>query len=570
MIAAKRAWKWRNQAARRPLDSFGLEIDLEERERWRWWRRWRRFLPRWVLGWGEFWVGGMLFLRRSPWLSTSLVLITALLLIVFALAWLLDEERLVLRYRRAASRAMAERQWDQAATLLRRLVVLRPRDPELRFLEAVMTGQSDPVAAFKSISQLAKTEDQGHLPAHRWLATAWFETDADTLRSWGADPGLRLEQVSHHVRVVLRFEPLDREARRLSAELLVERDPAGAHAIFESLAREEYRWWLRIASIRRVLGDDLGAEQAIERWIQQARLRLESPDSTDSELALWIGAHIELGRFEQAEAWLLRFEHHFSTDTVARCRSTLIVAALERNYDLAELANLHSILPLLDRALQDDAGNPLIYRLLSRLVTHHPALRPNIEALCREQVAAGLDSGLPHLILGILAYERGDATIAVERLETALRHDPKDVITLNNLAWVLAHGPQADLERAQRLIEVAIQARSDLAVLHETAGALRLRQGDLVGATVCFERALRRDPANPKYLARCAECYEQRGDHSQAQVLRQRASTLRESGCTTSSEPTIKTREEDESKRSRVPEALPAERSLLPHPDAAG
>ena len=57
---------------------------------------------------------------------------------------------------------------------------------------------------------------------------------------------------------------------------------------------------------------------------------------------------------------------------------------------------------------------------------------------------------LVHVLLGLDDWDAGRVDQARIHLEQAYRLDPSAGIVSNNLAWVLANGPDPDLKRALR------------------------------------------------------------------------------------------------------------------------
>lgn len=63
-----------------------------------------------------------------------------------------------------------------------------------------------------------------------------------------------------------------------------------------------------------------------------------------------------------------------------------------------------------------------------------------------------------HLNLGSALRRQGKIRDAISQLQAALQIDPDDVEALNNLAWLLATGPQATLRNGEKATELAIRA----------------------------------------------------------------------------------------------------------------
>ncbi|MEM9382763.1 MAG: tetratricopeptide repeat protein [Planctomycetota bacterium] len=99
--------------------------------------------------------------------------------------------------------------------------------------------------------------------------------------------------------------------------------------------------------------------------------------------------------------------------------------------------------------------------------------------------------------LGRAELDRGNADIAVQHLETAMRLSPGSVQVRVGLASAIA-ASGGDLERALRLLEEVRGRAGGLMRVELEARILdmRIRTGDAAGALVDVEAALREDPAN--------------------------------------------------------------------------
>ncbi len=125
--------------------------------------------------------------------------------------------------------------------------------------------------------------------------------------------------------------------------------------------------------------------------------------------------------------------------------------------------------------------------------------------------------------LGIGYLERGELQIAMEKLNTALRHDSAHVPAIVTLAMI--HEEVGNTSQAERHFRQALRhAPNDGATLNSYA-VFRCRQGDYADAEDLFERALR-DPfyATPE-VARlnAGACARRSGELEQAEEHLRRA-----------------------------------------------
>ncbi|MSS73064.1 MAG: tetratricopeptide repeat protein [Candidatus Latescibacteria bacterium] len=178
----------------------------------------------------------------------------------------------------------------------------------------------------------------------------------------------------------------------------------------------------------------------------------------------------------------LKKAHELAPDYLDALQGLVRVYAAMRDTQRAfETLNRVSALSSGDAATSVEAG--LMYRSLG-----HP--REALKAF-EEALEANPDIYQAHAELGVLYYERRDYDRAVQAYKTALRLNPYDARTLNNLAWMYA--------------EQSIH-------LDEALGLSLL--------------ALKLDPGQPAYIDTLAEIYYRMGDREQAVALIRRAISI--------------------------------------------
>lgn len=82
------------------------------------------------------------------------------------------------------------------------------------------------------------------------------------------------------------------------------------------------------------------------------------------------------------------------------------------------------------------------------------------EAVIKFQQALALQPGLTEtrVSLGDIFLQKGDAAAALTNYQAALQSKPDSVITLNNLAWILATSPDAALRNGAQAVQYASRA----------------------------------------------------------------------------------------------------------------
>lgn len=98
------------------------------------------------------------------------------------------------------------------------------------------------------------------------------------------------------------------------------------------------------------------------------------------------------------------------------------------------------------------------------------------------------------LLAGLLLLRSGNPTGAKDQLDAALALDKERIGTRNALA--VARSLTGDERGAAELLEEEISKHPSLAVAHRNRAVLLYRSGDLEGARIAFDRALKLDPAD--------------------------------------------------------------------------
>ena len=146
-----------------------------------------------------------------------------------------------------------------------------------------------------------------------------------------------------------------------------------------------------------------------------------------------------------------------------------------------------------------------------------------IEQLSAEQPSAAL----PHFALGViyrLEKRLADSKASIEVAHQCLNpNQPGFTVVANNLAWLLAHAQQPDLEQAFELAEMAVQKNPNEGGLRDTLATVLMKQGHFQQALIEFQKALPtvRDKA-PVHL-KMAEIYDQLDQPQLAALHRKRS-----------------------------------------------
>lgn len=134
-------------------------------------------------------------------------------------------------------------------------------------------------------------------------------------------------------------------------------------------------------------------------------------------------------------------------------------------------------LQLLQRALALDAENPDTYSRLLGLAKEKSAESVKAREVLHDLTKGAKDSFLAHLFLGIDAWELKNDKEARYHWEKALELSPEAPVVLNNLAWLLAHNPPIDLNRALELADAAVKKAPKAPQFRGTRGHIYAKLG---------------------------------------------------------------------------------------------
>ncbi|MEM6691047.1 MAG: hypothetical protein AAF664_16585, partial [Planctomycetota bacterium] len=149
-------------------------------------------------------------------------------------------------------------------------------------------------------------------------------------------------------------------------------------------------------------------------------------------------------------------------------------------------------LQLLHEAATLDPNNSRVYLSLqgfysqSRSQEQKVAYREALETM----ITSGQDVAAAHFALGNLKFLEGDTSGAVFHFETAIEINPLAVAIANNLAWVLCHGEEPDLDRASQLAEIAFDKAPKNSSVMDTLAEIRIKQERFREALPLLEKIL--------------------------------------------------------------------------------
>lgn len=361
--------------------------------------------------------------------------------------------------------------------------------------------QPNDAAAHMAAGQVALA--RGDLPDAR----THFEA-VRSARPDSADARLLLAQVALGENDAIRADELIAEAVMISPKNAAVRNASGllnlnfgradrALEHFRSAVQHDPKdplGWFNLARTQRTLGQAGAARESLEGALK-AR-----PDWLPASAAL-VALDIEAKRPEVALARVAALRQAQPRSPQVRVLEGDVLAATQRFADAsAAFVAAYDLSPSLAVAVKDSrarqaGGLPTPMKAVERWLAAHPA---DLEA---------------RAVLADAATRRGDLAAAAEHYRSLLDARPKDVVTLNNLAWIYHKIGDA---RAVGLARNAVELAPQSAAVNDTLGWILVEEGKAAEGLKFLEAAITQQGASAEIRYHHAAALAQTGASDQA------------------------------------------------------
>ena len=441
------------------------------------------------------------------------------LLVIFATLGVIgfastDSESIYRRYRLSMEQAMESGDFELASVLGSRIMENGLQDnSEMKFAIArALIGSKDMLRAQSVLTELAPDQSRGYGPAHAFRALLL----ANSAKS--ADETDLLNQLKWH---------LDNSRSEKNEELYRLRSSYYLKIGQSQLAIEQLELANGLNPRSAIPLSDIylkqGSFESQKRVLQEAVVRIQRqlndvPFDKDLRLTMAL-AYVRLKDFDRAEAVLRKGLELITTPEMTRAVADFYVMRHDEIYRDAR-DDMARRLGFLEQAIGIDRNHEGVYLRLSQLYTDSKEASESkkVRLLLESMIADGKSPSLAHFALGTVSIMDNDQKRALWHLGQAHKLDKQIPMVCNNLAWMLAHTENPDLDKAFELSKVAVESMPGEPEFKDTLGTILIKQGKLQDAVTVYEKLLSEMPDRKRVHAKLAEIYKELGQPSLSQM----------------------------------------------------
>jgi tetratricopeptide (TPR) repeat protein len=448
--------------------------------------------------------------RQRDFLYGLPALVAGLVLALFAFGLTnVHESAVVNFYSSEAKRFEDERNYDEALICFERLTRMRPLSDSYTYGKArILEAQGHLEQARVLLDILAPRDHPRYAPAHLLLANR-------ALIALNQNPKA-LEDVEPHLLHCLKLSPglgVENEVHAMLGKFYVaERRYAEAVPHLEQVYLGRPDVLLPLARTYAILGRAADARkrgmEARDHFVRQ----LEHEGNADNISVRLDAADAAffLGDYKEAESLLLNGLARSNEVRLHAALSAVYVEwykALEKNRDVSD----DDRLALLERGLRHAPANPALVDCFLKVLRTGGPKSEQARAALRSTLVGGKAPAVVHFALGMDDWERGHAETARIHLREAVTLAPELLVAANNLAMLLAFGPNPDPAEALQIIDRVIERSPDFAQYRDTRGRILISLKRWQEALPELERALKTYPNDRTIHQALAEVYSHLG-----------------------------------------------------------
>lgn len=464
------------------------------------------------------WIATRNLFRLIPGLIVIAAVVAVVVMVIQSRTVTASER--IIHYMAAANKASGSEEWDRAELCYRRVLGLKSGHQEARYgLAMVADEKEDFGRAGALMHQLSLEVGTISSVANLWMVKQRLKDEKPLGDTERFQTIVRLNKVLQHI-------PNETQARTILAVLYQqagEQDKCIEH--MRKAAKIDPNMQLRLLQFLHQFGEEEQAQLVAQAAVLRLKQNLNSTPEDHNVRSQYASTLVYLQSYPEAVKILRKgILLGASTGLKRQLASTLISWAY---YARKENDRSVDTIALLTAALQYTPNNPRAFVLLNDLTKEVNDGGKEAKQILEKRLAEGKTPAMIHLILGTSALEDGNNEKGIFHLEQASKINPRAAITLNNLAYVLAHEEEPDLERAEKLVGQALKIAPKNPQIIETRGQIYRKTKQWKKALSDFEsilphysRVKQLRPALPELHASLADVYENLGNESMAEQHR--------------------------------------------------
>lgn len=427
------------------------------------------------------------------------------------------------RYKRGVQSAFAKEEWEKAKTYYHRLrETSEPTQPEEFQYAIILARTGEPQRADSIFNRLAPDDNVGYSAAHKLKALNMYVNLRRDRSS------VDLKTMKHHLDNCHEVTPESQEA--LAGYHLALGESIKAVNALEKIVERSPQHYQMIAEIHAKEGRKFEQQTALAKLEEIYSNALEN-DKTNNQLRVNLANVLtNLEKLDDAEALLLDGLKKNPDNFLLRATASFYVA----KHDIEVTTGNNDVakqLEYLIKATQIYADYPPIYQRMMRLYTNSEESKEKGEAIYKallDVVAGDSPSPMAHFALSNVLWSLGKQDQAQFHVERAYQLNPNFVVVLNNLAWMIAHSENPDLERALKLSKTAVEQKPGDSRYRDTLGTILLKQKKYKEALDQFEKALLLpiDEDRKSVHSKLAYIYDQLGQSDLARIHMQKSTAI--------------------------------------------
>ncbi|MFN3192939.1 MAG: hypothetical protein ACE361_20685 [Aureliella sp.] len=466
------------------------------------------------------------------------------------LAWTRDDSQLVDRYLSMASKELGgeeegdtnsdgENIWESSkeldvdtGLLLRRVLQLEEYNSRATYLVAQDLLRSGRLSTGKQMLRgIAPRERVGYPPAHALLAALGEQKK----RGLGLDVREQ-ETLRYDLEAAMEWPEVTPDLVVMLASILEEGgDLRAAIGLLKEKAEEHPELLMVISEFARANNDPVEAEIARSKSKDQLLDRIKQQDAEPLDFLrlseIYLKENQGTQAIQTASAGLQVLNRDLAVEKLGAEARESLGRAFSRQISLGyyllfndsieqlEGGGTRMNLDLLDRAMRADPTNPPVMNAVFDLMLQGGNASGRLVESLQKSLADGTASTLTHMLLANRHLREGMHEKALPHLRMALTKSKRNPTLLNNLAFALMQGSEADQNEALEHIDSALRIvqgmqnsdRKNVASMLDTKGQVLEKLGRINDAIVCYEDAIRAQDDKLNTRQRLAAAYRKVG-----------------------------------------------------------